>query len=242
MIAKPNNWRLVGLPVTLEDIERTLLEVILSMNCTNLSLSGGIDSSLMLYYMTRFINRDHIKCYTMASSTEHPDYIFANMVAKHFGVDCFSYIPDNAPVRLEGDLPGDEIVRAFYEHLSNIGVTDIIACDGIDEFTGGYYVHMTDPTEETYYKYLEKLRDDQLIPLDKNSGKVRVLLPYISPAVVNRLSRIPLSRKCDKTHRKIIMFELAKGNLPKEVLTRRKYGFVDAMTIKESKNECKTLI
>ncbi len=233
MIVKPNNWKLVGLPVTLEDIEQILLEVILSMECTNLSLSGGIDSSLMLYYMTRFINRDHIKCYTITNSIEHPDYIFANMVAKYFGVDCFTYIPDSAPIRLENDLPGDEIVRAFYEHLSNIGIADIIACDGIDEFTGGYFAHMEDPTEETYYKYLEKLRDEQLVPLDKNSGKVKVLLPYISPSVVNRLSQIPLSKKCNKTHRKIIMFELAKGNLPKEVLSRRKYGFCDAMRIKK---------
>lgn len=233
MIIKPDNWKLVGLPVTLEDIEHTLLEAILSMDCTNLSLSGGIDSSLMLYYMTRFINRDHIKCYTIANSIEHPDYIYANMVAEYFGVECFTYIPDRSPVRLEDDLPGDEIVRAFYEYLLNMEVTDIIACDGIDEFTGGYYAHMQDPTEKTYYKYLENLRDDQLIPLDKNSGKVKVFLPYISHSVVNRLSQIPLSRKCDKTHRKIIMFELAKGNLPEEVLTRRKYGFCDAMIIKE---------
>ena len=202
MIAEPENWRLVGHPVSLEDIEHSLLEAILAMDCKNLSLSGGIDSSLMLYYMTRFINRDHIKCYTIASSTEHPDYVFAHMAAGYFGVDCFTYIPDSAPVKQEGDLPGDEIVRAFYEHLSRIGVTDIIACDGIDEFTCGYYDHMENPTEETYYKYLENLRDDQLIPLDKNSCDVRVYLPYISHSVVNYLSQVPLARKCDKTHRK----------------------------------------
>lgn len=237
MIFYPENWELVGRPVTLEDIEHSLLEAILATDCKNLSLSGGIDSSLMLYYMTRFNNPDHIKCYTMASSTDHPDYVFANGVARYFNVDCFAYIPDSPPVRLENDLPGDEIVRAFYEHLSSIGVTDIIACDGIDELTCGYYAHMKDPTEETYYKYLENLRDDQLIPLDKNSGKIKVMLPYISHSVVNYLSQVPLARKCDKTHRKKIMLELAKGNLPKQVLSRRKYGFLDAMKIKDGQPE-----
>lgn len=234
MIAYPINWKFIGQPIILEEIRQALAEVICNIDgrCKNLSLSGGIDSSLMLYFMTRIINPDDIKCYTIALNTEHPDYIFANMVAKYFGVKCFTSIPHNTPIQLEDDFPGDEIVRAFYENLSNLGVTDIISCDGIDEFTAGYYAHMEDPTEEIYYKYLEKLRDEQLNPLNKNSGDVRVYLPYMASSIIRLLSQIPLKRKCDKTHRKKIMFELAKGNLPKEILTRRKYGFCDAMRIK----------
>jgi len=232
MIVEPKNWESIGQAITLKQIEETLLQVIADLKCKNLSLSGGIDSSLMLYYMTRVFNVDEIKCYTMACGLEHPDRIYANEVAVHFGVNRTTYIPDNNLIQLEDDLPGDEIVRAFYTYLSSHGITEIIACDGIDEFMGGYYAHMKKPTEETYYKYLKGLQREQLEPLNKNSGKVEVFLPYISQSVIYLLSQIPLKRKFDETHRKKIMFYLAKGKLPTGILTRRKYGFCDAMRFK----------
>ena len=69
------------------------------------------------------------------------------------------------------------------------------------------------------------MQQRHLKPLDKNSGRVKVYLPYLSDAVTRLFWQIPLADKVDKVHRKRIMLLLAKGKLPEEIINRRKYGF-----------------
>jgi len=207
------------------------------LDCDCLALSGGVDSSLLLYYMVRVFGK-RVKCYTFAKNQDHPDYIFANLVARHFGVDCIINVPDGCLKKRVGDFPGDEIVRNFYTTLANNGIKRIIAGDGIDEFMCGYYDHMKNPTEETYFDFLLKLRKQQLEPLDKNSYEVEVLLPYLDERMTYLCAQIPLSKKIDPQNRKKIITKLAKKNkLPNEIINRRKYGFCDAMTLKENNYE-----
>jgi len=170
-------------------------------------------------------------CYTAAGSEEHPDYIHANLVARHFGVDCIAYI---IPYSFSFPKTGDEIVKAFYKHLiSKLEVDRIVVGDGIDEFMGGYYHHANNPTEEMYYYYLRRLQKDQFQPLNETSGSVKVLLPYMDEELLSMFIQIPLSERFDSGNRKKIVYQMAEGRLPSSIIERRKYGFCDAMRIKK---------
>ena len=236
MIVYPNTWRDIGRVPTIEEIENYIFEVINNLDCRNLSLSGGIDSSYMLWCMVQIFGKENIKCYTIVLNHDHPDYIYAKQIVKVLGILNWScYFPSDREVKeLLEDKSGDLIVEKFFDWLKIKGrVDEIICCDGIDEFMGGYYSHLHNPTQETYYDFMIRLQKEQLEPLNKNSGKVDVLLPYMNKSLIELYNRIPMSQRFDSNNRKKIMIELAKGKIPDEIINRRKYGFVDAMKIKE---------
>ena len=172
-----------------------------------------------------------IHCYTIALSEDHPDYTYARMAAEFFGVE-------HHPVFLRKVLEPDDIVKDFYGHLTAIGVGDIIAGDGIDEFSCGYYSHIEDKSEQNYISWIRRLQKEQLEPLDKNSGCISVYLPYLTPDVVSLLSNIPIYEKTEINRRKKTVYLMAEGNIPEEIMDRRKYGFCDASIVKV-KNESK---
>jgi len=233
MIEFPLWWHRVGRKITIDDIDRGILNALSMIDCNNLALSGGLDSSLILWYLAVLCEREEINCYVIAKNTEHPDYIHANLIANRFrAATLHTYIPDDIPPVQDG-FPGDEIVKAFYDNLAKLGVSEIISCDGIDEYMCGYYAHQKDPSEEMYFDYVQRLQEEHLAPLDRNSGDIKVYLPYLDPELVSLLSQIPISEKVDSVCRKKMMVKLAEGKILKEVIERRKYGFCDALTIKE---------
>jgi len=215
MIKYPEKWQGIGCKVDVADIGATIQWIIQKLNVRNLSLSGGIDSTLLLYFMKRILG-DPIHCYTIALDETHPDYIHAKMATKYFDVAFH-------PCFLRTILEPDNIVKAFYGHLSAIGVEEIIAGDGIDEFTCGYYSHQNDQSEQNYISWIRRLHDEQLVPLNNNSGDVRVYLPYLSPEVVSLLSLIPLFDKVDDQYRKKIMRTMAQGKIPNGIIDRWKW-------------------
>lgn len=226
MIVYPKEWRTVGKKITLKQIEDEILIILSEINCNCLSLSGGIDSALLLYFMTKIFGKK-IRCFTIACSKDHPDYIFSNLIGRYFKVDNEIYIP-----YLKPEL-GDDIVKIFYENLDRKGIKKIIAGDGVDEFNCGYYDHLHNPSEETYYDFIWRLQKEQLEPLNKTSGNVAVFLPYIDKRLILLFSQIPIFEKVDNLNRKKILIQLAKGRLPDKVIYRQKYGFCDAMRIKK---------
>ena len=232
MIAYPKNWRDVGVKVSIRQIEDILLTIIKELDCRNLSLSGGVDSSLLLYYMVQVFGPADVRTFTIALNEKHPDYVNSFLIGKHFGVDSEVWVPNRHLEKMGDDFPGDEIVREFYRHIIDRDVRRIIAGDGVDEFMGGYYNHVKNPTEETYYDYIYRLQKEQLRPLNKGSGMVNVLLPYLDKRLISLFSQIPLKEKFDNKERKKIINRMAKGKIPDDIISRRKYGFVDAMIIK----------
>ena len=237
MIAYPDSWESVGQPISIKQIEDTLMSVISSINCDCIALSEGIDSSLLMWFMWKTNRR--INAFTIGSSDVHPDVENARHICKVFGgIHHRVYEPHPRVIEAnerDGDLPGDVAVRLFYDYVSQY--TDrIIAGDGIDEFMCGYYAHQKSPPEAKYYDILSRLQDEQLKPLDRNSAGVKVFLPYLAPEVTNLLSRIPISSKVNAEQRKILMVEMASDKLPDEIIKRRKYGFCDAFQIKETAN------
>ncbi len=233
MIVYPTGWRKVGRKINTEKIAGQILRILEGIPCNCLSLSGGIDSSLLLYFMLKIHKK--ITAFTIGLSGDHPDIKYSEMIAaKYPRVMHKLYIPFPDNIKREqrpGKSLGDTAVRMFYEFV-NIHTNVIIAGDGIDEYMCGYYPHQKSPNEETYYDFIRRLTKEHLVPLDGNSGKVKVYLPFLDSRLISMLSQIPLSEKVDPHHRKKLMVEMAKGRLPEEIITRRKYGFCDAFTIK----------
>jgi len=238
MIIYPNYWDEVGQEITIESVESAIVDVLEDIDCNYLAFSGGIDSTLMLYFMLQ--KYDIVNAFTIGSSKDHPDIVHAKLVADRLNTDelrvnLYCYIPTleyaTENIKLD-DFAGDNAVRMLYNFVSRY-THNIIACDGVDEFVCGYYDHQKDPSEITYYDYIRRLQREQLQPLNNNSGNVKVYLPYIDDRITCLLSKIPISDKVDECSRKKTMLALSNGRVPNEVLLRRKYGFCDAMRIKE---------
>ena len=183
--------------------------------------------------MIEAYGKQNIRAFTIALNENHPDYIYSNKIARHFGIDHEIFVPYSKPERCKYDYPGDEIVRLFYENLVLKNIKKIICCDGIDEFNCGYYDHQKYLDENTYYYFLTKLKKEQLEPLNRNSKNINVYLPYIDERLILLFSQIPLKNKVDSNFRKKIVLKMAKDKIPDEIIRRRKYGFCDAMKIKK---------
>ena len=221
MIVYPGNWRDIGVPVKVTQIEEALRQVISEIPCECLSFSGGLDSSLLLYFMLEAGKK--VRVFTITCSDNHPDIHYSQLALKYFKERYKVNI--TGLWRVANGVTGDELVKAFYQSGLDQHTDSIIAGDGIDEFMAGYYNHQRNPTEDVYYDYMRRLQVEQLTPLNENSGAIKVYLPYLDTRVTSLLGQIPLSEKVDKHCRKKIMIELAKGKLPEAIIKRRKYGF-----------------
>jgi len=181
---------------------------------------------------------DKVTAFTIGFPETHPDIEYSRLVVRLFGtVKHVVYVPTIDEIASETrKKPGPDVgVRLFYRFLAKEGVPRIIACDGIDEYMAGYYDHQQHPDEETYYKYIRRLRDEQLKPLNDNSKGIRVYLPYLDDRVLCLLAQIPLADKVDSENRKKVMAQMAEHRLPRKVVERWKYGFCDALGIKKAR-------
>ena len=229
VIASPPNWANIYHIPTLDEIESVLIEAIKDTGCPNLCLSGGVDSSLTLYYMTKLF--PDVACFTIAYSKEHPDYRYAKIAVEHCKANHFTYIPTKDEIDAEAkarDLPGDAAVRLLFKFVKHY-TNEVIVTDCIDELCCGYYEHQKHPTDKTYRKFIKELEHKHLNPLNENSGSVQVHVPYASKEVVDTLMRVPLDDKVSKMQRKIPIMQLASRYLPKEIIERWKRGFCSAL-------------
>lgn len=219
MIVYPQNWMDAGQEPTIDDLSHALWRVLEGIECCDLSYSGGMDSSLILWHM---LHSDRKVCaFTMGLGEDHPDIQYAKLGVKwceaKFGVEI-----EHKIFVIEGES-GDPAVAKYYREVAKY--TDaIITGDGIDEYMAGYYSHQEEPVEEVYIAHLRRLLDDHLIPLNENSGNVAVYVPYLAEELVSLMTKIPLSDKVDAHNRKKIMVAMSEGKMPQEIIERRKYG------------------
>ena len=216
----PKTWESIGTPITLKMIDETLQEVIEKIPCNNLSYSGGIDSSILLYYLLNSGRK--VNTFTITCDEKHLDNKYSKIgidyYTKKFG---WNNLTSHSFVEPQN---GNELVKTFYQILK--GYCDsIITGDGIDEFMGGYYKHQQTPIEKCYLDILYKLQENHLLPLNENSGDISVYIPYLSKELILLYTQIPLVSKINCMRRKLVVYELAKGKVPESIMNRRKSGF-----------------
>lgn len=233
MIVFPGNWKEVSRPIPLQKIENTILEVLAEIPCASLALSGGVDSCLLLYYLQKV--KKQVVAFTMGNTMDHRDVFYSKLAIESIGKNVRHeiYIPTKEDIEIKGE---GNVYGIFYEYVSRF-TNRMISGDGVDEFNCGYYPHQKNPTESEYYYFLSRLVPDHLIPLNEESGDVKVWLPYIDERLIMLWSQIPIRDKVDKDNRKKIIMLLAKDKIPSAILDRWKYGFCDALNIKEKKYE-----
>jgi len=239
MIVYPINWNRnyedlstseKYIDVDISEIIDIIYDILKDIEVFDLAYSGGIDSTLILSLLSEI--GKPISTYTISTREDHPDIQFACIGSSSFKSKHKEFIVQETTKETD-KFKGDNVVRQFFENVQ-IHTNSIINCDGIDEFMCGYYDHIPE-SQERYYYYLSRLLPDHLIPLDKNSGGVKVYLPYLDDRLINILRNITLREKIANNIRKRIMVDIASyRNIPEVIINRNKYGFCDAF-IKENK-------
>jgi len=210
--------------ITVVEIIDVLKDVISDINVNHLAYSGGIDSTILLCLMSKIFNEVHT--YSVASRKEHKDLYFARIGSKIYGSVHHEFVVKPTAVETD-EFPGDNAVRQLFECVSKF-TNKIICGDGIDEFMCGYYKHM-DLKFDTYFYFLSQLLPAHLIPLSRGSGSIKVYLPYLDDKLISITKNIPLLFKVDTATRKKVMVDIAKYlNINQDIISRNKYGFVDA--------------
>jgi len=240
MIVYPVNWNRdysefsiskKEINITNKEIVYIIFDILEDIGVNDLAYSGGIDSTLILLLLFKLYKYDEpVNTYTISNRKNHPDIKFAKLGSSFFKSNHTEFIIKETKEKTDIFL-GDNCVRQFFEQVS-LYTDKIICCDGIDEFMCGYYDHISGP-QDRYHHYLSRLLPDHLIPLDKNSGKVEVYLPYLDDRLINVLSSIRISKKTFGSIRKKIMIDIAyyynqNNSFPESIIMRNKYGFCDA--------------
>ena len=220
------------------------------------ALSGGLDSSFCLAVIRKHFGSLYpIHTFTVGSSLIHPDIKSGKSVAECLQTIHHSFIPNKKeilgaalskkkhPDLFRGEEPNGGLgpfflFKTIQQELS-AAVISVITHDGIDELLGGYWPHRQTQTAEdqrlTFQRFWKALPKKHLEPLTKKALFFGILpiFPYLQPAVVKYISRIPLSERTGHDESKIPLRRLAEKYLPPEivgeVIQRKKIGFCDAM-------------
>lgn len=211
--------------IDIGQIVQILGDILIQCGVKHLAYSGGLDSTIMLHLMTQIFGK--VFTYTISCREDHPDILFARRGCKIYGSIHREFVVQ--PTSKDSDkLEGDNAVRQFFGSVSN-STDEIICCDGIDEYMCGYYDHQVSAPEQIYIYYLSRLLPDHLVPLNFNSGGVRIFLPYLDNRIIEISENIELSAKVDSVSRKKVMINIAKYlGIEEGFINRNKYGFSDA--------------
>lgn len=219
------------------------------------TLSGGVDSSLCLAIIAELCPPEtEIHTFTAGGSKKHPDIQFARKVAELFNTTHHEIIvnpKDKEQIIREftdfyGDSPqtktmierADINVWAVYHEIAKTGAKSVIAHDGIDELMGGYWLHRQsaiegrEGQEEVFRKFWGELEPEHLIPLESTAHHfgIQLLFPYLQKRLVEYIAHIPVNERASFASGKIPLKEIARKYVwPKEVVDRKKRGFVDAL-------------
>ena len=213
-------------------------------NNVGLLLSGGVDSTVLLSYVVAA--RKTIPVFTIASDPSLPDLAFAQDIAKTHNLQHYVLLPgqddiDRAQFAMNSRQPlfsGDIAVYLALEMARNYGILCIVAADGIDELTGGYWwhAHASDrfASEESAFRHFwNVLEAEHIEPMNQSADSIgiEVVYPFLDRQVVETLTRIPLHRRVAGGVTKQWWKQFAQNyvGIPECIVTRPKLGFVSAL-------------
>ncbi len=176
-------------------------------------MSGCLDSALSLALLRQNFPQEDIVTFTMGSSADHPDVVYARLAAEKY----------QAQVILTFYL--------LYRTIAAHGAKAVISHDGTDEQLGGYWEHRSNISKEerqdVFRKHWQILTEKHLTPLIRtaDSFDIAMIFPYLNKEAVQYISQIPVDdRAVFRDGKKPLRLIARELGLPQEIIDRPKVG------------------
>ncbi len=217
-------------------------------NIEGVSLSGGLDSSIILAVAHQY--NKNIKAFTSTLAVNHgEDLPYAKMFAESLGVEHHIYEITQEDIKaiipeavwylesFDEDCIVGFIANYYTSLLASKHVKTVLVGEGADELFGGYFKELqdiSDPAEKERVgkRLLEVAYNTALRRLDRGwmSNGIEYYAPFLHPAMVEICNKLPMELKChavgqDKTVEKWILREAFRDMLPQEIADRPKMRF-----------------
>ena len=217
-------------------------------NIEGVSLSGGLDSSIILAVAHQY--NKNIKAFTSTLAVNHgEDLQYAKMLTEYLGVEHHVYEITQEDIKaiiadavwylesFDEDCIVGFIANYYTSQLASKHVKAVLVGEGADELFGGYFRELkdiSDPAEKERVgrRLLEVAYNTALRRLDRGwmSNSVEYHAPFLHPAVVEICNKLPMELKCyavskDKSVEKWILREAFRDMLPQEIADRPKMRF-----------------
>ena len=192
-------------------------------------LSGGIDSSVLLYFTSELVGPEKVRAYCLTFG-ERDESEYAERIADWCGVKLIKkeMTPEDS-IRLTREAvllsraPVDSTVVLFISKLcAQDGTTKVLSALGLDELLGGYPQHVQASDKDFHKVETELIWRCQSyyvwLQLSQSKNYVEVRFPYLEPNLIAFCRGLPRAHKCSGLETKVrLREELRKRSLiPRE--------------------------
>ena len=226
----------------IESLYKILKKAILECNSTSISLSGGLDSSIIGYFLQpKKINAISI----FAQEFLGTDLTYSQMVAKKFGFSQIIKIVKiediltaiDKTIKILGVFNDIEIRNSVVMYLSleaakNEGYSSLITGDGADELFAGYNFFLK-MNENLLKKNLERIWKIMHFPTQKigKSLGIKIESPFLNETVIDFAKSLPVhynvKNEGNKRYGKWILRKTFEKKIPNSIVWRKKSAMQD---------------
>ena len=226
----------------IESLYKILKKAILECNSTSISLSGGLDSSIIGYFLQpKKINAISI----FAQEFLGTDLTYSQMVAKKFGFSQIIKIVKiediltaiDKTIKILGVFNDIEIRNSVVMYLSleaakNEGYSSLITGDGADELFAGYNFFLK-MNEKLLKKNLERIWKIMHFPTQKigKSLGIKIESPFLNETVIDFAKSLPVhynvKNEGNKRYGKWILRKTFEKKIPNSIVWRKKSAMQD---------------
>ena len=213
-----------------------------SCNSKTLALSGGLDSSIIAFFLKNRLDQ------AIAVTTKDfvaSDLTYCQLVAKKFGINLEIIMPSTEEL-LTATEETIKILKIFNDieirnsivmyiaiaSIKKMGFSSIISGDGADELFAGYSFFLK-KNENELQKDLERIWEIMHFPSKKigESFGITVETPFLSQKVIEFAKTIPANLKINenegKKYGKWILRKIFEDKLPRTIVWRDKAPMQD---------------
>jgi asparagine synthase (glutamine-hydrolysing) len=226
----------------LEKLQDVLENSISECKAKTIALSGGLDSSIIAYFLK---NKG---CNAVAVTTKDfiaTDLTYCQLVAKKFNLPLKIIMPTteelisaiNETIKIlknfnDIEIRNSIVIYIVLKSVKDLGESKIILGDGADELFAGYSFFLK-KNEKELQKDLERIWKVMHFPSKKigESLGITVETPFLNDNVMNLAKTIPVNFKVSeyngKKYGKWILRKAFEDKLPKSVVWRKKSPMQD---------------
>jgi len=213
-------------------------------------LSGGLDSSIITALTVKSIGKENVRTFSIGLK-DSPDIIAAQKVADYLGTNHTSVI-----LSVEQMINGIEdtiyqiesfditTIRAstpmflLSRYISeNTNIKVVLSGEGSDEASGSYlYFHNAPSSGDFQDECIRLIKDVQYFDVlrgDKTTAGagLEIRVPFFDKEFINYYMSIdPNMKMVRNNHEKFLLRKAFEGELPDEIVWRRKEGFSDGVS------------